>query len=678
MENKRIQFKNPLATIEATDTVLVFRYDENGTSVGGYMSVEDLRAYVGSTTIVDNLTSTETLSALSANQGSVLKALIDAKIPVASIGAAEGVASLGSDGKVPSSQLPSYVDDVEEYDSFANFPTTGESSKIYVALDTSKIYRWGGTAYAEISASLVIGETTGTAYDGAKGKANAQAIATNAQNIATNATNINKKVDTTDIVDNLESTETNKPLSANQGNIISQKLTELENSIQTRIYGIDFDESTGDVTRLEDAVGLTIGTPDGTGAIDSDFDNIYPWSDIRHVKVEDDGTIIEQSDDDYATSDGEIMTYIPQFYYKDYRDNGHRYCYIANKQLTGYSKAWQDKEYGLIGSFPASYDTDYHSKYGEPLKVNTSYTDFLTGFYAKGDGKWSMYDANMMHNLFLLSCIEGGSLNHKAMYGRGINSGMPYSSSDDYKVVVASTNANTVTLDSLGQPFYVGMLVQIGTSYTNNSIASNRYITDISDDGTYLTITVDGDSFSTSVGDFIATWGQPVPQSQYETMGDGSGYILQYESENRSHVCYRGIWDLWGNIWQFNAGFMRYDGQYYGCTDKTKYKVTDPRSADGWVDLGIGGYADNGYQQIRESVDIDGGSIDVPIEWGNVASSETFYSAYLYSFSSNYAGARVLRLGGYWVDGSFVSLVCSIGSLSPSISVVSAGSRLIR
>ncbi len=68
-------------------------------------------------------------------------------------GVANGYASLGSDGKVPSSQLPSYVDDVVEAASFANLPATGESGKIYVALDTGKTYRWGGSAYVEISAA---------------------------------------------------------------------------------------------------------------------------------------------------------------------------------------------------------------------------------------------------------------------------------------------------------------------------------------------------------------------------------------------------------------------------------------------------------------------------------------------------------------------------------------------
>lgn len=93
-------------------------------------------------------------------------------------GVSNGVASLGSDGKVPSSQLPSYVDDVLEYTNRTSFPATGESGKIYVAKDTNKTYRWSGSAYVEISASLALGETASTAYAGSKGKANADAIAT--------------------------------------------------------------------------------------------------------------------------------------------------------------------------------------------------------------------------------------------------------------------------------------------------------------------------------------------------------------------------------------------------------------------------------------------------------------------------------------------------------------------
>ena len=85
-------------------------------------------------------------------------------------GAANGFAELDGTGKVPSSQLPSYVDDVEEYADLASFPVTGESGKIYIALNTNLTYRWGGSTYVEISPSLALGETIDSAYRGDRGK----------------------------------------------------------------------------------------------------------------------------------------------------------------------------------------------------------------------------------------------------------------------------------------------------------------------------------------------------------------------------------------------------------------------------------------------------------------------------------------------------------------------------
>lgn len=73
-------------------------------------------------------------------------------------------------GKVPAAQLPSFVDDVLEYGSKAEFPASAETGKIYVAKDTNLAYRWGGTQYVEISPSLALGETATTAYPGDKGK----------------------------------------------------------------------------------------------------------------------------------------------------------------------------------------------------------------------------------------------------------------------------------------------------------------------------------------------------------------------------------------------------------------------------------------------------------------------------------------------------------------------------
>lgn len=114
---------------------------------------------------------------------------------VATKGKANGFASLDGNGLVPSSQLPSYVDDVIEvyatYDvsetgklsniklysdpDHAN-PITGESGKIYLNItqdEPSYQFRWSGTQFVDsnTSSSLILGEVTGTAYDGGKGKA---------------------------------------------------------------------------------------------------------------------------------------------------------------------------------------------------------------------------------------------------------------------------------------------------------------------------------------------------------------------------------------------------------------------------------------------------------------------------------------------------------------------------
>lgn len=93
-----------------------------------------------------------------------ISSLGDTYVNKSQIGAANGIASLDEAGKVPSSQLPSYVDDVIEgyyyngkfyTDSAHTEEITPETGKIYVDLDTNKTYRWSGTTYVEISQSTI-------------------------------------------------------------------------------------------------------------------------------------------------------------------------------------------------------------------------------------------------------------------------------------------------------------------------------------------------------------------------------------------------------------------------------------------------------------------------------------------------------------------------------------------
>lgn len=119
----------------------------------------------------------------------------DSQVKRSEMGTVNGVATLDEQGHVPTSQLPSYVDDVVDVyatytkddtgvltnigvfsDSGKTQSVTGESGKIYIDVENNYQFRWTGTKYAPVGAPTVIGEIAGTAYDGGKGKAIADKI----------------------------------------------------------------------------------------------------------------------------------------------------------------------------------------------------------------------------------------------------------------------------------------------------------------------------------------------------------------------------------------------------------------------------------------------------------------------------------------------------------------------
>lgn len=135
------------------------------------------------------------------------------KLDVTLKGASNGLAELDSNGKVPSTQLPSYVDDVIEgyyndnkFYEDASFTTEviGEAGKIYVDISTNKTYRWTGSIFNVISETISLGETSSTAYRGDRGKiaydhSQADHARTDATKVEGSATNGNIKIDGSEV-----------------------------------------------------------------------------------------------------------------------------------------------------------------------------------------------------------------------------------------------------------------------------------------------------------------------------------------------------------------------------------------------------------------------------------------------------------------------------------------------
>ena len=112
----------------------------------------------------DAATEAHTQAEYAKTQGDYAKAEGDRVL--AEKGQPGGLAELDESGRVPSSQLPSYVDDVINVATYSQLPNPGESGKIYITEDTNLTYRWSGSGYAEISPSLALGTTAETAGRG--------------------------------------------------------------------------------------------------------------------------------------------------------------------------------------------------------------------------------------------------------------------------------------------------------------------------------------------------------------------------------------------------------------------------------------------------------------------------------------------------------------------------------
>ena len=183
----------------------------------------------------------------------------DAQVKRSEMGVASGVATLGEDGKIPSTQLPSFVDDVLEFDNKTAFPETGEAGKIYVAKDSNLTYRWSGSRYVEISASLALGETASTAYSGEKGKATTDKVNAHVGN-KENPHGVTKTQVGLGNVDN--TADANKPVSTAQREAIDAVKQELTGKITAETT-----RSTEAEKKINDALNIINGEVSVAGSI---------------------------------------------------------------------------------------------------------------------------------------------------------------------------------------------------------------------------------------------------------------------------------------------------------------------------------------------------------------------------------------------------------------------------
>ena len=266
----------------------------------------------------------------------------DAQVKRSEMGAASGVATLDSNGKVLSSQLPSYVDDVIEgyfynskfyKESEHTTEITGETGKIYVDLSTNKTYRWGGSSYAVISETLALGETSSTAYRGDRGKT----AYTHSQTTSGNPHNVTKSDVGLGNVGNFKAVST----------VASQGLSDTEKANARTNIGAGTSSFSGSYNDLSNKPTIPAAAANGTYTVKT-----LVGSTTTNVS---DFTANQSSADDVTFVQGSNVTITP--------DTTNRKITIAAKDTT----------YGVVST----------SANGLAPKV----TD--TSKFLKGDGTWA-------------------------------------------------------------------------------------------------------------------------------------------------------------------------------------------------------------------------------------------------------------------------------------------------
>lgn len=619
-------------------------------------------------------------------------------------GTNNGLAELGNDGKVPSSQLPSYVDDVIECSSYSEFPATGETGKIYVALDTNKTYRWGGSSYVEISESLALGETSSTAYRGDRGKI-AYSHATDNNRLTTAKTSGLYKIATTNEGHIKSATEVEKTDltslgvedESNKKNYIDNTLTDDDyvggkainnafNDVKDRLNVLERkagraysiirkvnDNSSPSWTRADDAVGLVANARIGSlEAVQNDFDNIYPWCDIKDCNVDSNGNPTHFIGEAGFTRLEEVYVYIPKHWIhreqyqveEDGTTNTYDKITIYDYNAPG---SIEIAPY-MVGKYHTANNNGTHVSLSglEPLN-NTTKATFRTKARSKGD-KWSLLDWHIF-DLQYLCLVEYATYNLDNIIGQGLIY------NDNVTSELEESNTNRFVCSSVPAGIYVGKTISIGTGAGNYSIARSRTVTEINDydDGTITGKELVFDGSAVNLTTSSKMWGSCQIGGSLDEFGNTSGCL---GNNQRYAVTYRGIENLWGNLWQHIDGICIKDYYVYLSIDYATYandKFTEPYSVIGYKNATTSDsyIKEVGYDTTCEKDDIKT-LLAFPILTGG--SSSTYLCDEYWSGTGN----KIFCVGGScYAYGSRYGLFATRCNNASSYSFWDIGSRLL-
>ena len=357
------------------------------------------------------------------------------------------------------------------------------------------------------------------------------------------------------------------------------------------IYGVrrNVDTSSSAWERVYASEGLIANAQIGETPVQNDFDNIYPWSDIisyNYNTSTKEETMYGDAAFKFDGTNGEVLTRIPEFYYKRYQGTDtktnitYEYVLISEEAKSGFSKS----DTFSVGRYTMSGDaTAVHSKSGVQPLVSTTITDFRN--YARNLGE------------------DFGQL--------------------DYRVFIL-------------QLLY---LVEYA-NYNSQSVLAQGYVNGNTDNAT---------------------------SGGCDSLGMKSGTP---NNDGKNSMIYRGIEDIYGNVWQFVDGINIKNFITYVCYTPSEYKINEY----------AGCYKPVGYTNLNADVDFpskvgyDANNPLIAVAIASGGSSNTYITDGYNSSTSN----SILEFGGAKATTQYAGFFRLIMNIIPSSSSNYLSSRLLR
>lgn len=444
-------------------------------------------------------------------------------------------------------------------------------------------------------------------------------------------------------------------------------------------YGVKWEMSNPDDLgqRCFSAVGLTATIGVGSTNGNSDFDNIYPWSEIKRCNIKQNANGAEVVTFEGETgfsldgSNGDVFVYIPKFYYERYQTGGYEYRVISAIGTNPHPAFVEDgKELDAlyIGAFEGKIDAGGKLRsIGNVLPTNnTTAPDFLSAAQANG-GNYSLYDNRCVDAVWSLFAVEYGCRNTNRVLGYGYSDfEQPATYLERDKIVLAATNTNTVRTIKWGASYKnympVGSNITVCGNNNQRTILTQAKITACVDSGDYTDWTFDGDPIDVDTTCFIGSaacntnFCETVPSGALNWHTGRADWQTGSYATRRNPVRYRWIENIFGNLWHFLPDVTFYNLQMYVCNNMKDYefgKHADEYKPENaiYTEQSSNGRKDDLTGYNSWVTDMDNGQFTKGIDFGRTFSqnltSEKAFGAYYYLYATSNTPIVINNGGGF-------------------------------